>query len=724
MISGVSEGEQSGTESAKPLRLPHVALLFSSECLMFYFRFPFLTVVSFVSLVSLLNPSDSLAETKNVLFIISDDLKASVLGCYGDKVCKTPNIDRLAARGMLFNRAYCQGTSCAPSRQSFMFSRYQGREGMNMAEYFRTKGWYTARVGKIYHMRVPGDIIAGTNGLDVASSWTERFNSPGLEAHTPGDYACLNLNIFTRSLVNRESTKMKHRMFVTVQYEGDGSDQADHKSATKALQLLNDHKDEPFFLAVGFVRPHYPMVAPHQYFEPYPWQKMEMPPTIENDLADIPKLGVAGTVSTTNSIGKYPDNQKRMWSGYYASVQFMDDQVGRLLDELDRLGLSESTTVVFTSDHGYHLGEHGFWQKSNLHEQVLRVPLIVSAPGKPAGKSDSIVELMDVYPTLTQLAGLEIPDSVQGKSLVPILDDPMATVKNGALSFNKGHSLRTPDWHYMRYTDGSKELYKMSTDSNEFTNLAGEEQYAGTIGKLDQQLDSTLESFNLEKRSSMRKNRKKDSRTDTLQPSQSKQLFNGKDLSGWKGRKDLWSVEDGQIVGRTSDDDPIQGNSFLIYEGGEPGNFELVVWFKIKAGNSGIQYRSHIVDEKRFFVGGYQADIDASNHFAGILYEERGRGILAQRGENVTIENDGRQTKLRFADSAKLGNGIHAGKWNEYRIVAEDNRLRHYVNHSLTAEVIDKQTEKSASKGVIAFQLHQGPAMEVRFKNISLRSLK
>ena len=436
---------------------------------------------------------------KNVLFIISDDLKASVLGCYGDPFCQTPNIDKLARSGMIFDRAYCQGTSCGPSRQSLMFSRYQGKQGINMGQHFRENGWYTARVGKIYHMRVPGDIIAGTNGLDVASSWTERFNSPGLEAHTPGDYACLNLNIFSRSLDNRESTKMRHRMFVSVQYEGDGSDQADHKSATKAIELLGDHKDEPFFLAVGFVRPHYPMVAPNQYFDPYPWEKMKLPPAVDDDLADIPKLGVAGTVSTKNDIGKYPDNQKRMWSAYYASVNFMDDQVGRVIDELDRLGLRESTAIVFTSDHGYHLGEHGFWQKSNLHEEVLRVPLIMSVPGRQPGRSDSIVELVDIYPTLSQLAGLDIPKSVQGKSLIPVLQDPDATVKDGALSFNKGHSLRTPKWHFMRYNDGSKELYNMTADPRQFTNQADLKAYEPIVTQLNQQLDQRLSQHGLVK---------------------------------------------------------------------------------------------------------------------------------------------------------------------------------------------------------------------------------
>ena len=218
----------------------------------------------------------------NILFIIADDLKASVLGTYGDKVCKTPNIDKLAEQSLVFDRAYCQGVVCGPSRTSFMHSRYRGSMGTNLAEHFKNNGWYTARVGKIYHMRVPYDIINGTDGQDIASSWTERFNSSGQEAHTPGDYACLNLNIFTDKLEHRESTKMPNRMFVSVSYEGDGSDQPDYKSASKTIELLNKHKDKPFFIATGLVRPHYPNVAPKQYFDNYPWADIDLPEVYKN----------------------------------------------------------------------------------------------------------------------------------------------------------------------------------------------------------------------------------------------------------------------------------------------------------------------------------------------------------------------------------------------------------------------------------------------------------
>jgi len=434
------------------------------------------------------------ARIKNVLFIVSDDLKASVLGCYGDKVCKTPNIDKLASEGMVFNRAYCQGMACGPSRPSFMFSRYLGTDGVSLGEHFKNNGFYTTRVSKIFHMNIPDDIIDGTDGEDFPSSWTERFNSSGKEALTPGNYACLNQNIFTDKLEGRESRRMPNRGFVTVSYKGDGSDQPDYKTASKTIELLRKHKDKPFFIATGLVRPHDPYVAPEQYFTPYPWQKIDLPERVENDIDDIPRLGLAKILSSKNPIGKYPDNQKRMWSAYYATVSFMDEQVGRIIDELERLGLRQSTAIVLLSDHGYHLGEHTFWQKMNLHEDVSRVPLIISVPGMKPGRTDAITELVDIYPTLAELAGLSVPDEVQGKSLAPILENPSESVKKGALSIipHKGIALRTKDYAYMRYRDQKEELYDMGKDPKQFTNQAANSEYSTVLKQLREQFDLRL----------------------------------------------------------------------------------------------------------------------------------------------------------------------------------------------------------------------------------------
>ncbi|WP_146399534.1 3-keto-disaccharide hydrolase [Planctomycetes bacterium CA13] len=200
-------------------------------------------------------------------------------------------------------------------------------------------------------------------------------------------------------------------------------------------------------------------------------------------------------------------------------------------------------------------------------------------------------------------------------------------------------------------------------------------------------------------------------------------LFDGTKTTEWEGREELWSFENGEIVGRTSDENPIQMNTFLVWSGDMPENFELTLWFKIEGGNSGVQYRSIVVNQEQYSVGGYQADIDFANTYAGILYEERGRGILAHRGQNVTIQSDGKLAVEKFADTKNIGKSVHPGQWNEFRIVADGNHIQHFINGTKTVDVIDEQTEKAATDGVMALQLHRGPAMTVRFKNISLSKL-
>lgn len=202
-----------------------------------------------------------------------------------------------------------------------------------------------------------------------------------------------------------------------------------------------------------------------------------------------------------------------------------------------------------------------------------------------------------------------------------------------------------------------------------------------------------------------------------------KPLFNGMDLSGWEGRGDLWSVEEGAITGRTTDENKIDRNTFLIYRGGTPGNFELRLKFKIDGGNSGIQYRSRVIDPEAFVVGGYQADIDAALHYAGINYEEQGRGILALRGQRVVLRGGDAKEVKSFGDAAEIGKVILPGQWNDYRIVAQGNQLQHFINGALTAEVIDEDQERRSGEGVLAFQLHTGPAMVVQFKEIFIKEM-
>jgi len=440
----------------------------------------------------------------NVLYIISDDLTATALSCYGNKVCTTPNIDRLAARGMLFTRAYCQGAYCGPSRASIMSGYYPHATGVQgyvsprpaiggramWTQLFKMLGYYTARVGKIFHMGVPGGIEAGTDGEDDPISWTERFNSKGPEWKAPGSGETLEGNPDGKKGVVGGNT------FVVVAADGDDLVHADGKTAAKACELIALHKDEPFFLAVGFVRPHVPFVSPAAYHKAYPWESMVLPEKAPGDWDDIPKAGI--NYKTSVNMKMNLTQQKKAIAGYYAAVSFMDAQVGKLLDSLERAGLMDNTIIIFTSDHGFHLGEHDFWAKVSLHEESARVPLIISVPGKKAGVSDSLVELLDLYPTTARLCGLEVPARLQGKDLSPILDNPRHKVRDTAFSVSGGSKamlLRDDRWAYIRYGEdaaGGMELFDMHKDPRQFTNLAKVAEFAPVVADFRMRLAAKL----------------------------------------------------------------------------------------------------------------------------------------------------------------------------------------------------------------------------------------
>jgi iduronate 2-sulfatase len=443
-------------------------------------------------------------EQPNVLFIISDDLTATALSCYGNKVCQTPNIDRLASQGTRFTKAYCQGTYCGPSRASFMSGYYPHAikmlgygsprpaigERATWAQHFKNNGYYTARVSKIFHMGVPGGIEKGTDGADDPASWTERFNSAGPEWKALGDGETLENNAD-----GRKPGPVGGNTFVVVEADGNDLVHSDGKTAAKAVELIKQHKDKPFFLGVGFVRPHVPFVAPRKDYTGFlPYSKMQLPPKLKDDWADIPKAGI--NYKTSKNMKMDVRRQKKAFGGYYASVVFMDRMVGQVLDGLKEAGLDEKTIVIFTSDHGYHLGEHDFWAKVSLHDESAAVPLIIRMPGKKPAVCHSLVELLDLYPSLSNLCGLKVPERLQGKDISKMMTDPTKEVRSAAFSVNgKGFLLREENWAYIAYGkdgQGDEELFDMKQDPKQFTNLAKDPQYGQTLIRFQKQMAAKL----------------------------------------------------------------------------------------------------------------------------------------------------------------------------------------------------------------------------------------
>lgn len=428
----------------------------------------------------------------NVLFIATDDLNCD-LGCYGNPVVKTPNVDRLAARGTRFDRAYCQFPLCSPSRTSLMTGLrpdttrvYDLRKHfrsvlpdvVTLPQMFRNNGYFTARVGKIYHYGVPGDI--GTSGLDDPPSWDETVNPRGRDKADEG------------KLTNHTPTRGLGSSLSFLRAEGADEEQTDGIGATAAIKLLEQNLDRPFFIACGFYRPHCPYVAPSKYFDAVPFERVIMPTLAERVVEGVPKPALA-SAAPWPWFGVSEIQARESKQAYWAAVSFVDAQVGRLLDAIDRLDLAQKTVVVFWSDNGYHLGEHGLWKKQSLFEASARVPVIISAPAQKAkGRaSQRTVELVDLYPTLADLCGLKPPDNLAGRSLRPLLDDPEAPWDKPAFtqvwrgSF-PGYSVRTERWRFTEWDGGRQgtQLYDHLTDPGEKNNLAEDPRHASTVASL------------------------------------------------------------------------------------------------------------------------------------------------------------------------------------------------------------------------------------------------
>ena len=446
----------------------------------------FLTIC-FVPTTTIAQPNAS-DRRSNVLFIAVDDLSCA-LGCYGDLVAQTPNIDRLAATGVRFDRAYNQLPLCNPTRASVMTGlrpdeikvydldrhfRDEVPDAVTLPQAFQKASYFAARAGKIYHYNVPASI--GTDGFDDPPSWNQTVNPKGRDKTDE------------HLVFNAEPHRKISGALSWLAAEGTDEEQTDGMIATEAIKIMEQKKDSPFFLGVGFFRPHTPYVAPKKYFDMYPINELRLPYAPTGDRDDIPVAAFAHNCPVPN-YNLDETTLLKATQAYYACVSFVDAQVGRLLDALDRLGLANDTIVVFWSDHGYHLGEHnGIWQKRTLFEQGARSPLIIRVPGA-AGNGQPcrrIVEFVDIYPTLTQAASVEAPKHLSGRSLLPLLEKPtsqwngfaitqvLRPTDNRLAELVMGCSIRTHRYRFSEWGEGKYgiELYDHQTDPSEFDNLA------------------------------------------------------------------------------------------------------------------------------------------------------------------------------------------------------------------------------------------------------------
>ena len=442
----------------------------------------------------------SASDRPNVLFIMTDDLNCD-LGSYGHPLVKSPNIDRLASQGVLFENAYCNYPVCGPSRASFMTGLYPEQTGVTvlrrlfrnyipdavtLSQHFMQNGYTAARVGKIYHYDNPKGV--GTDGHDDPASWNTKINPRGRDKDEEDKIFSLRPGSFGASLS-------------WLAADGTDEEQTDGMVATESIGLLRQYSDSktPFFLAVGFYKPHTPYVAPKKYFDLYDPSQITVPTVPEGYLDTLPKTAKKTVTAFNPQIDLPEATARKAMHAYYATISFVDAQIGRVLNSLDEFGLRDNTIVLFSSDHGYHMGEHGHFQKNTLFENADRVPLILSAPGmKAKGKrTKSFAEMIDFYRTLSDLAGLSpVPEYVMGTSLKPILNNVSKSVREDAFTQRiDGYTLRTRDFRVTQWKEGAPdnlELYDLQSDPQEMVNLAENPEYRKELVELRSKLDQRI----------------------------------------------------------------------------------------------------------------------------------------------------------------------------------------------------------------------------------------
>lgn len=447
----------------------------------------------------------------NVLFIASDDLSNAMQSFNNPKV-KTPNLERLAQRGVVFNYAHNQYPLSGPSRACIMTGlrpektrvfdletsfRQTVPEAKTLPQLFKEHGYYTARAGKIFHAGVPSDI--GQNGSDDAQSWDVRYNPIGrdrTEEHLVTNYT--PNRVFKGNLGSTLS-------FMSM--DATDAEMTDGMVANTAVKLMRDlisYQSKPFFIAAGFYRPHCPYIAPKKYFDLYPISEVELPEQRADDWDNKPD---AAKFTDPLNWGMTEEQQRNVIQAYYASISFMDAQVGVLLDGLDELGIADNTIIVFWSDHGYNTGHHGQWMKKTLFDQTTRTPLIISIPGMNGNgkKVNSHVEMIDIYPTVANACGVTPSSIYQGVDLKPVLenvdaewDRPAYTMvmreerakDRSLIRVFYGKTVRYQNWRYTEWDNGKEgyELYNYATDPLEFENLANDKKYKKEVARLKELL--------------------------------------------------------------------------------------------------------------------------------------------------------------------------------------------------------------------------------------------
>ncbi|MDF1851054.1 MAG: sulfatase-like hydrolase/transferase [Verrucomicrobiales bacterium] len=666
----------------------------------------------------------------NIVFFFTDDQTTDTIGCYGNAIVQTPHIDGLAERGVRFENAFVSHSICWVSRTTILTGltgRSYGTPGNHdvarpeavetlYSDILRENGYRTGYFGK-WHAKMP------------------KGYRP--EAHFD-EFEAIGRNPFYKP---QPDGSLRHATELIVD---------------RGIEFLkNQPKGKPFALNMWFNACHAEDGDRRPGIGHFPWPRavdgmyddVEMYPPRLNDpeIFNAQPDFLKTTINREryfwrwNTEDKYQTNMR----AYYRMVSGIDGAIGRFIEALEEAGLADNTIIVYSADNGYHMGNRGFAGKWSHYEESIRVPLIIADPrvdeGKQGRVTDALALNLDFPSTFLDWAGVEVPERYQGRSLEPVVSEGAPddwrtdtfhehfAVRNRIPAFE---GIRNHQFKYVRYVDeGNYEfLHDLEKDPDELVNLAKDPKYTETLEKMRARTDERVAELGgplqpmKGELSPSTVPHPVASAAVTVKPGPDGfvRLFNGNRLNGWDGNKKYWSVKDGVLTGVT--DGSLKMNRFLTWKGSTIRNFDLRVKVKVsEGGNSGIQYRGTSAPELGLdVVTGYQCDVVANiSKYNGMLYEEKGRRILSHTGEKVVVDPEGQPWVVGKMPVKEFS----PGEWHEYRVLVKGNHHQHWINGHPTADLIDLDEKGRSLEGVLAVQVHVGPAMEIQYKDFKIKHL-
>lgn len=680
-------------------------------------------------LVSALLPAVA-DEQPNIVFFFTDDQTTSTIGCYGNPIVQTPTLDGLAERGTRFENSFVTHSICWVSRTTILSGLYGRSFGTSdnpdtarpdavetlYSDILRENGYRTGYYGK-WHAKMP-------KGYDPAAHFDE--------------FEAIGRNPFYKKMPDGS---LRHETEVIVD---------------RGIEFVkNQPKGKPFALNMWFNACHAEDSDRRPAIGHFPWPRavdgmyedVEMYPPRLNDPAIFESQPdfLQTTINRErffwrwNTEQKYQENMR----AYYRMVSGIDGAIARFIAALEEAGIADNTIIVYSADNGYHMGNRGFAGKWSHYDESLRVPLIIYDPRVPEAQRGQVTDAMalnvDLPATFLDWAGVEIPESYEGDSLKPVIESGKPgdwrtetfhehfAVRNRIPPFE---GLRNKAFKYVRYFDhGNYEfLHDLKNDPDELVNLADDPKHADTLKEMRERttarvaelggpLDPMKGNFTLSTPP-----HPEASAAVTVKPGPDgfQNLIQGNRMNGWTGDPKYWSVKNGVLTGKT--DGSLKMNRFITWKGSTVRNFDLRVKVKVTpGGNSGLQYRGQSrPDIDLDIVTGYQCDVVANNpNYNGMLYEERGRRILSHTGEKVVVDEEGQPWVVEEMPKKEFP----AGEWHEYRVLVKGNHHQHWIDGHKTADLVDLDEKGRALEGVLAVQVHVGPAMEIHYKDFRIRHL-